>query len=68
MWLRTTNEVEVSGVDNEHDDQERTNWGGETIKEDWEGAKSRPDQGGGAYQAWYAEKQKANNQKWVKRF
>jgi hypothetical protein len=38
-WLRTTNEVGVSGADNEHDNQERTNWRGEVIKEDWEGGK-----------------------------
>jgi hypothetical protein len=34
MWLKTTNEVGVSGANIEHDDQEGTNRGGETIKED----------------------------------
>jgi hypothetical protein len=34
MWLKTTNEVGVSGANIEHDDQEGINRGRETIKED----------------------------------
>jgi len=32
MWLRTTNGVEVSGEDNEHDDQEGIDRGGKKKK------------------------------------
>jgi hypothetical protein len=48
--------VGVSGANIEHDDQEGTNRGGETIKEDWEGAKNELNQRREAYQAWYTKK------------
>jgi hypothetical protein len=53
MWLKTTNEVGASGANNKHDDQKGTNRGRKTIKEDRKGAKSEPNRGGEAYQAWY---------------
>ncbi len=62
MWSKTTNELGVNDADDEHEDQEGTNPGGKTIKEDCEGITSKPNWRGEAYQAWYGEKWKANNQ------
>ncbi len=60
MWLRTTNELGVNGLDDEQEDS-----GGEAIRKD--GVASGLDRGGEAYQAWYREKRKVDNQEWVKR-
>jgi hypothetical protein len=43
MWLTTTNEVRVIGEDGEHEDQERIDRGGETIRKDWEEVASGSD-------------------------
>jgi hypothetical protein len=56
MWSRTTNELGVSGADNEHENKKGTIPGGEAIREDREGLASGPNQGRKAYQAWYGEK------------
>jgi hypothetical protein len=37
MWLRTTNELGMSGADDEHKDQEGINMRSEAIKEDEKG-------------------------------
>jgi hypothetical protein len=43
MWSKTTNELGVNDADDEHEDQEGTNPGGKTIKEDCEGITSKPN-------------------------
>jgi hypothetical protein len=61
MWLRTTNELGVSGANDEHEDQEGIDSGGEAIRKDWKGVASGPNRGREAYQTWYGEKQKVDN-------
>jgi hypothetical protein len=43
MWSKTTNKLGVNDADDEHEDQEGTNLGGKTIKEDCEGIASKPN-------------------------